>query len=418
VKKASEVTALVVSNGLDVSLAAKLSETYKRVLFHVPRDDEFPSLNDAMIGVGIGNIEVVEDMWGGAFDDADLFVFPDLGFPGLQLRLESKGKPVWGARAGEEMEQDRVAMKKHLEKLGLPVGEWKQIKGFEALREYLQSHKNVFIKVSRYRGSWETLYSTDYELVKPELDEAELALSGISEEIEFIVEKKIEDAVEMATDSWTIDGQFPSGTLVGVERKDMAYAGGFMPWEKVPTLLRNLNDALAPTLRNYGYRGFWSPESLLKGKDVYLNDPCTRIPYPPGELYLEFYTNLAEIIWAGSQGELIAPVPIAQVGVQLMLHSDWSNDHWNTFEWPSKYDRNVKLRESCRVGGKMRTIPQDVGIMLPGSVVGWGESLDEAEAMVLEVAESIKATQLGVPLDAFDKLRESLEEAAFYGLKI
>ncbi len=417
-KRTSDVTALIVSNGLDVSLAAKLAESYKRVLFHVPRDDEFPRVNDAMIGVGMGDIEVIDDMWGSAFDDADLFVFPDLGFPGLQLRLESLGKPVWGARNGEEMEQDRAAMKQHLAALGLPVGKWEQVRGFTALRELLQQRKDVFVKVSRYRGSWESLYSADYELVKPELDERELALSGVSETIEFIVEERIDGAIEMATDGWCIDGAFPSGTLVGVEQKDAAYVGRFMAAEDVPPLLSQLNRALTTTLCNYGYRGFWSPEALLRGSDAYLNDPCTRIPSPPGELYLEFYTNLADIIWAGAHGEIVEPVPIAPIGVQLILSSEWSDTHWNTLTWPSRFDRNIKLREACRVGGRYHTIPQHIGLTTPGSIIGWGASLDEAEAMVRAAAETLRATQVKVPLDALDELRETLAEAAAYGLKI
>lgn len=111
-KPASQVTALVVSNGLDVSLAVKLAETYKRVFFWVPKDDEFPRINDGMIGVGMGKVEVIDNPWGKPYDETDLWVFPDLGFGEMQLFLESQGKTVWGSRNGEEMEQDRVAMKK------------------------------------------------------------------------------------------------------------------------------------------------------------------------------------------------------------------------------------------------------------------------------------------------------------------
>lgn len=294
---------------------------------------------------------------------------------------------------------------------GLPVVPWGWIKGFTALREFLQNHSNYYVKVSKWRGSWETLFSEDYELVKPELDEREMKLSGVAEQIEFIVEEKLEDAVEMATDGWCIDGEFPAGTLVGVEVKDQCYAGKFMPWEEVPVSLQHLNQKLAPTLRNYGYRNFWSPESLISGGKAFLNDPCCRIPEPPGSLYLEFFTNLAEIIWAGANGQLIEPEVIAPIGVQLILCSEWSDCHWNTFEWPKKYDRNVKLREACFVDGKYRSIPQNIGLTQPASVVAWGKTLDEAEEMAIEVAQSIKATHLRVPLDAFAKLRETLEDA-------
>lgn len=417
-KPASEVTALVVSNGLDVSLAAKLAETYKRVMFWVPQDDEFPRLNDGMIGRGIGDIEVIDDPWGKAYDEADLWVFPDLGFGGLQLRLESEGKIVWGSRNGEEMEQDRIAMKAHLAALGLPVNDWEKVKGFTALRKYLEAHKDVYVKVSKWRGSWETLYSEDYATSKPVLDERELQLSGVSEELEFIIEAKLDGAIEMATDSWTIDGQFPSGTLVGIEQKDACYAGRFMPQSEVPSPLREVNQKLSQTLKNYGYRGFWSPETLIVNGKPYLNDPCCRIPSPPGELYLEFYTNLAEIIWAGANGKMVDPQLIAPIGVQLVMSSEWSDCHWNTFSWPAKYDRNVKLREACKIGGKYQSIPQGIGLNQPGSIIGWGETLDDAEKMVREVADSIKATNLRVPLDAFEQIRQTLTEAEKVGLKI
>lgn len=420
-KPLSEVTALVVDNGLNPELAAKLAESYRKVYYCVPQEDEFPRIQNWKIGEGLGKFERVRSILGPHFREIDLFVFPDLGFGETQVELEAMGKLVWGARMGEEIEQEREAFKKLLVRLGLPVGDWKAVTGFKALRDYLQTQKDVFVKMSRWRGNWETLGVKSYELAKAELDEREHSLSGVAEDrdLKFVIEQKLTDKVEMATDAYCIDGQHPNLTLAGIEIKDKLYVGTFVERDRLPEPLRRVNDTLAPVMRNYGYRGFWSPECMIgRDHEPFVGDPCTRSPSPPGETYLEAFTNLAEIIYEGAKGNCIDPKPVAKYVVEAVISSPWGDSHWNVLRFPDKYRRNVKLREACFTNGEFKTIPQNFGLASPGAVIGWGDTLDDAYDMVREVADKLEGTQVSIADGAFEAAQEQIKKAGSYGLKL
>lgn len=418
-----DVIAVVPDNGQFHSFAERLARDYERVMYVISQDKEMPTHGDAMTGEGMDGIEVISSRDEEQTDDAQLWVFPDLGFGHTQVKKEKECKLVWGSRMGEEMEIWVEDFKDLLKDVGLPVGPWERVTGFKALREYLQKNKGEFyVKVSKYRGDWETLHCTNYEDVKSKLDLREFKLSGISDTIEFVVCEALKDKIELAIDGWCIDGQWPKQVLVGMEQKGDCYLGRFMDYKDIPRPLLEVNKRLEETIRNYGYRGSLAFETLI-GKDgkPYVSDPCTRCSSPCNELQQEFYTNLPEIVLRGAQGQMIEAVPPkgAIWGAEVMIQSEWVNHNWQPLRFPEKYRRNIKLGEACRKkNGQYQVIPQGIGLTQCGGIVAWSDDPEDAIKQLEQIAEEVKGPEITIPIKAFDDLRAKLEEAQSYGLDI
>lgn len=420
-KPVSEVTALVVDNGLFADMAVCLGRTYKKVYYCTPGgiQSAFPKMNNTQIGVGLEGIEVVRDVFGDHFDDIDLFVFPDCYYGTLQLQLDKMGKKVWGARMGEELELSREGCKRLMKQLGLPVGGYEVVKGMSGLRDHLKTHKNQHVKVNSYRGTFETFKADDYKSVEPKLDEVEYNLGAFKHVLPFIVEDDLPDRAELGTDGYTIDGKYPSKVLSGIEIKDLAYCGIFGDYARLPEPLTRFNKAMVPVFKEYGYRGFFSTEVRI-GKDhvPYMIDFCSRAGSPPNELYQEFYTNLADIIWQGANGILIDPTPIAKYGAEVLIHSSWADANWQPVDFPMEFRRNIKLRNGTKINNQYYVIPQAVGLPEIGAICGWSNTMQGAFDMCREVAKHVTGYYIKVPHEAFDEAEEQIALTEKYNLKM
>src|SRR5690348_4522182 len=106
-KEAKDVTAFVWDHGFCVDHAVRLAQGFKRVLYHCPWQQQYPSLAIEGIGQGMENIELVESPFpwlrGSKFAEVDCWVFPWLYDADAQVWLEEEGKPVWGAKHGEQL---------------------------------------------------------------------------------------------------------------------------------------------------------------------------------------------------------------------------------------------------------------------------------------------------------------------------
>src|ERR1700691_5121874 len=104
-KAVEEVVACVCDFGTFISIAAKLGETYQKVYYHSPHDREYQDVRDSVKGTGIENVERLDaPLDPDVLDSIDLFIFPDIGFRGMQRHLRSIGKAVWGHLGGNDLE--------------------------------------------------------------------------------------------------------------------------------------------------------------------------------------------------------------------------------------------------------------------------------------------------------------------------
>jgi predicted RNase H-like HicB family nuclease len=418
-KDPSDVTCLVVDNGLFCELAIKLAKTFKKVYYYVPWENAFPRLNLARIGHGIEELELVDSIYGPHFDEIDLFCFPDIYFGWEQEHLVKMGKTVWGSRTGECLELEREGMKQILRELDLPVGKFWHVTGMANLRDFLRDHPNVYVKTDKYRGTFETFHSINYDLVEPKLDEVEWSLGRFKDIIEFTVEEALENRVEFGVDAWTIDGELPGKLISGIEIKDCGFASVFKNYADLPEPLTRFNDRMKPVFEAYGYRGFFSTEIRIgKDHEPYMIDFCARAPSPPNELYQEQYKNLAECMWFGANGIVLDPEPVAKYGAEIMLHSSFADKNWQPLTFPDEIRDFVKLRNIYKDERGYFVVPQSSGLPEIGAVIGLGNTLEEAFDHALENAGLVEGYYLECKTGAIEQVKEQIQKLADINLSM
>lgn len=417
-KLTKDVTCLVIDTGDTVDFANKLGEHFKKVYYYCNFVESFPTMNRAFIGYGLENIERVENLFD-YIEEVDLVVINCLFYDDLQVFLESIGKKVWGNRNAEELENNRVLLKKILKKLDLPVGEYAVCKGIDKLREYLKEHENVYVKIPRYRGITETFKATTYKKTEPELDVIEQLLGGFKNMVDFVVEHELKDKVEIGSDTYCIDGVYPNKIMTGVEVKDCAYIAKMKPYTSVPKEITIVNDKLAPILKKYNAKGFISTEIRVgKDKQPYLIDITIRIPEPPSMLFSVMWKNLGDIIWKGANGICVDPEYDYKYGVQLIIHSDWAVKNWQPVNLTKEARKYVRLKNCMYKDGTYYVIPQEIGLKEIGAVIGLGNTKEEAIKNAIENAKYVNENCIHINTDYLKKADEELEKSAKLGIKL
>ena len=392
---------LVIDHGLFTAFAERLAEDHEVSYFVPYADRSFPKHGPAMVGTGLRNVERIEDMWR-VVDEVDFIVFPDVGFYQLAEWLRGHGYKVWGAGLGEKLEVQRWRAKETMKELGLPVGECALVTGMTALRNYIKENKDVYVKISGFRGIAETFSAETYDLVAPRLAELELELGGAAEVFPFIVEHKVDSVVEAGYDGFCVNGKFPATCLTGVEVKDKGYLGAVRDYKKLSEPVKEINDKLAPFLKEAGYCQFFSTEVRVTDEGTpYLIDLTTRCPAPPSALYWEMIENVGEIVEAGANGMLVEPVWRAKYGALAIIHSSFAEERWCPVSRDESVRQWVKFRNYCEIEGQGYIIPTDgVRMCEIGDVIGIGDTIEEAIEACQEHAKGVKGFGLHVNTDA------------------
>lgn len=370
-KPVEKVTACIVDHGRYLGLAVELAKSFKRVLYYnAAAVDAFPTINKWTVADGFPGVEVIvppDDHWDYK-GEIDLYVFPDIYHGGEQLELESQGKAVWGSRHGDRLEILRGQFLKTLATVGLEVPTYKVIHGLTALREELRNREDVYIKISRYRGTMETFHWRDWEHDEVWLDEKAVELGPQKDEIIFYVFDAIDTEIEVGLDTFSVDGYYPDNMLVGYEWKDKGYFGAVTPRAQIPEPLAFVAFTFQKELASNRYRNFISSEVRIKGDEFYFIDPTRRMPCPGGSSQLKLYGNLPEIILAGAQGELVQPEMTAQFACECVLTTAGGKDAWKTVRFPSSMEDSFVGQECCMVDGKVCWAPMSES---HGEELGW-----------------------------------------------
>lgn len=397
------------AGGIFVSLAERLARDFGRVGYFVEWESGFADGRELLVGSGLDGVERLKYLWQES-GDFDLIVFPDVWHRDLQNHLRAQGRRVWGSGSGSELELARWNTKERFPELGLPVNQAVQIIGTSNLRGYLKANQKQYVKISAFRGIGETFYSESYDLVKGQIDELDARLGPLASFLGFIVEEAIPDAVEVGYDGYCIDGQFPKTAVVGIEKKDKAYFGRACQYDDLPETVRKTNDALSKVLGEYQYRQFFSTEIREKDGKGYLIDITARHASPAGEVYCEMFTNLAEILWEGSAGNLVEPVIEEPYGAQIILCSEWAETNYEPIKFPESLRAFVKLYNHCRVNGLDYTVPQLAKMKQVGSVIALGKSPEAAVKLCKERAEQIHGYDLETESDALDEAVQEMDK--------
>src|SRR5262245_52321104 len=393
-KEASDTTFLVYDHGLGLPIAERLARDAKRVLFFSEWQEGFSTIHKAVIGDGLPQVERCHDIFD-VINDVDVWVFPDIQHSGLQRHLLSLGKHVWGSRRADRLETDREFFLETLDNLGMELPKFHVAQGITALRSFLRSKEDCYIKISKYRGSLETQHWRNWRLDENLLDYWAVKFGAVRERIRFIVFDAINTPLEIGGDTYNVRGQWPSFMLHGLEAKDKAYLSAVTRREDMPEPVRQVNEAFGPVLAQFDYANEWSVEIRVKGDRFYFIDPTCRLGLPSTGSQLEIWENLSEIIIGGDHGELVEPVPVAKFSAELILTAKTHGNLWPTVEVPSSLSQWVKLADCCEVDG-VRSWPREDG---DEDTVGWivaightpEETVETMKRYVKELPEGLSA---------------------------
>ena len=370
--------------------------------------ESFPTINRRVIGDGYDGIERISDLWESK-GEIDLFVFPDILRGGLQLELENQGKMVWGSRNGDRMETNRGAFMETLGEIGLTVPTFQSIHGLSELRAHLKNREDVYLKMSKYRGSFETCHWRSWRDDEGMLDNLAVKFGPLQDLMTFYVFDALQTDLELGADTYCIDGKFPSVMLNGLEAKDKGYLGVVTKYQDMPEQLRQVLEAFGPVLGKNNYRNAFSAEVRVVEGTGYFIDPCCRFPVPGSGAEMELIGNLAEVITAGAAGELVEPEMTADFAVECVLTSKCEKHTWRVVDFPESVKSFVKCPDSCEVDGRICFPPNDQH----GEEIGWifatGDTIKEA---VNTMKERVKLLPDGVHActeSLFDLLKEALE---------
>lgn len=311
-KEPSQSTVMIVDNdkGLFVPLAVHLARAgdFKRVLYQGPRDGSYPMICEGMCGDGFDNLERVEDFWLPEIkNEIDLWCYPDINMAGEQLELESQGFLVWGSRRGDMLEKKRQLFHRTLGDIGLEVPPNHVCHGLDELWEFLQDQENVYIKISRFRGTHETKKFRNMDLDEGLLYKMGVKFWPVQNEVDFIVCFDIPTDLEIGGDTYSIDGDWPSLMLHGLEKKDRGYFAAVTKREEMPDQIQEIMEAIGPVLREERYRNQISFEDRVAGDKHYWIDATQRGGLPSSASQYSNIKNLAEVLLHGAAGELVEP---------------------------------------------------------------------------------------------------------------
>lgn len=412
------------ASGSYTHMAEAVVGDFRRVLYYSPYETGFPHPKNFLPGYGVEGIDRVgvgqdiEDFWD-AVEISDLIVFTDVGNGGLQSYLRGQGIPVFGSGRSSRLEQDRLYLKSTAKKLGLDVADYFSLRGLAALRDFLlgtEEHEpagECYVKLSYFRGLAETFHHTDPFITQSWLDELSIEAGPYANEIEFIVEKPIEEepCVEVGIDTYCADGLFPQTIMWGYEAsKDNCFVAST---GRLPERLVGLVARLAPTLSEDSYRGPLSVETRECEGKSYVIDFTARFPEPPSSLQRFMIANWAELYWEIAHGRIVEADLNAKVGVQLVWKSGYGKDHPLALSI-GRSDR-VTIHGHAVVG-KQDYAVSPAELEEQGGACGMGSTLEEAVEEALDAVGSIKGREVHYDTGFMDHIQESIEKGEQLGL--
>lgn len=421
-KELSDITALFVDHqGLYLPLAKRLLSSYKRIIYHDPCEEAFPTVNRAVIGDSFppdDRFEVsTDDDWWFKKSDIDLAILPDSRGAGLAYELLSQGIPVWGSQGSSTLEHSRGQFLEILKQLGFEIPKWKKVIGLDALRDYLKDKEDKFIKISKFRGTMETRKWRSYEDDEGWLDYMAVKLGLVKNLQAFYVFEKIDTDLELGGDTYRV-GRWPRLVLDGYEWKDKGYFGHLKPYEELPEQTRAVLEAFGPILDDAGHANFWSMEIRVKDDHSYFLDPTPRGPIPGTGAQTIVYKNLPEIIAAGAEGEMVDPEPAAPYVAEVALSCKGPpGESWTTVRIPKELEPWVKLSTCCQVDGRYGFPPLSQS---DGDEIGWmGAIGNTPEELINTMLEQVALLPDGVDAatDALISLLQEIHSAEEQGIE-
>lgn len=425
-KDISEVTCCIVDAGTFVPLAECMAKKASKVYYYSPYEQEYLGIERCCIGDGSESFERIDEfLEPSVLETIDLFIFPDIGFGGLQRHLKSLNKLVWGSMGASDLELFRTRFLKALKDVGLPIVQSVKVTGLSALSDHLKEVKDKWVKINRYRDNMETWHHLDWEHSQRTLEHLSLCFGPMKEHVTFVVQDSINGdddspVIEIGYDGWMVtspDGQpqFPRSSYQGYELKNKLYLGSELDARKQPDEVIFVNEKIAPVLAQYCYRNFWATEIRVKDGVPYFIDPTARMAGQTMEHLLNTCTNLPEVILAGAEGRILEPEFEAPFAAEATLHYTQDNDGWKTLVCPEEVKPYVKLYRYCEVDGAYQFPPHKLDEL--GVIIGTGETIEESIDDLKDHFELLKDCPVSIDVSGFADLIKQIEDAQDEGVE-
>ena len=128
----------------------------------------------------------------------------------------------------------------------------------------------------------------------------------------------------------------------------------------------------------------------------------------PTSVEMEIYENFAEAIKEAAHGNLIELEPRWQYGVGVALDSDWAEEHWLNVQFPEGLRQFIKFRRVMKYDNQFYAVP---GFSSVCSVLGFGDTLDDAIEMCKKNIEQVQAFGLQKNFSGLIAIKEEIEKA-------
>ena len=279
--------------------------------------------------------------------------------------------------------------------MGLNVPKFEVLIGLEALREHLREVEDVYIKVSRWRGDFETMHWRSWAMDNGWLDMEAVNFGPLQNTIHFLVFEAIDTDLEIGGDNFCVDGSWPDLMLCGTEAKDKTFFGSVMKRSDTPEQLQEIMDALSTEFGHVRYRNQFSMEVRVVGDASYFIDPTCRGGMPSSASQYKLWSNWPEIVWAGANGELLDPEPSAMFSIECQITCKAERDTWTTVEIPEELVDHCNFSYCGFIDGCYVFPPDDIHHGELGWLIATGDTPEET----LELAKHL-CDQLPDGLDA------------------
>jgi hypothetical protein len=398
-----------------VEHAKRMAEENNTVYYYTEWPETSPRFQKYAIGLGIEGIHKIKKFFN-FIDKADLIMFIEIGRGDEAAWLRKKGYTVYGAGRGERLETDRGwAMELHRQ-LGLPVPNYKIIKGVDNTIKYLEkSNVDKIVKTNLFRGDISSFDASDLAIAKLELSNARAKLGPWDQDFKFIVVDKVR-GVETGWDLFFNGHDFLKPSLWGYAGVGRYYVGHWV--ERMPDVLEDIKDRIRPILENLDYRGAISMEVIIdKDKKPYVIDWTTRFFYTGSFVYTYSLKNYSDVMFACAEGRDIRIEPRDPFVGTLHFESEYNMTNWMAISFPGSMRDRIKLRHGSRRKGEFYSVPTVDSIT--GAVVGSGKSWKSVVEDMAEICGRIKGHDIGEedPLLGTKKIEEAIDQGRKVGLE-
>ncbi len=410
-----EKKVLIYDRGKFFHIAQRLARDFGRVYYYLAEEDPEPNRALDEIGMGFDNIEVAYDFWK-YVDKVDIIVFPHVYNGGLPIWLKAHGYKVVSALKSEQLEVDKLLLKKILKIAKLPVIPFVVKQGLDEIEKYLHDKSDKWLKASHYRGDLETHHHANSFLSTAWFDSMRNKLGTAGDNFELLIEDAIESDCEAGFDSPMLNGELARYPMIGYENKDIAYASKVV--DVLPPYLAKVHERLQPIFKSYGYQSWYSSElKIAKDKKPYYLDATCRFGCPPSGISTENYKNFSEILWDLAHEKMPKPIPLYKYGVEIIVSSYCGINSTLPIEFPPELEQWVKLKDAKRIApGKFHIVPHKNNGYF-GTVVALGNDLESTITTVLDRVAMLKGEDIEYDKHGFDAIYKSIEAGKKYGIK-